>query len=85
MKVGKSDGYFSDWIVTLTAAERQDPPSTNKVRIMAEDLNAQAIDGDIENSDWDFNDVVFDVEFDETGTGGTITGCCWWCASFDSC
>lgn len=76
VKVGKSDGYFSDWIVTLTAAERQDPPSTNKVRIMAEDLNAQAIDGDIENSDWDFNDVVFDVEFDETGDGGTITLIC---------
>lgn len=77
VKVGKSDGYFSDWIVTLTAAERQDPPSTNKVRIMAEDLNAQAEDGDIEKeSDWDFNDVVFDVEFDETGTGGTITLIC---------
>jgi len=76
VKVGVSDGYFSDWIVTLTAAERQDPPSTNKVRIMAEDLNAQAIDGDIENSDWDFNDVVFDVEFDETGDGGTITLIC---------
>lgn len=80
VKVGKSDGYFSDWIVTLTAAERQDPPSTNKVRIMAEDLNAQAIDGDIENSDWDFNDVVFDVEFvDPTGAtskAGTITLIC---------
>ena len=80
VKVGKSDGYFSDWIVTLTAAERQDPPSTNKVRIMAEDLNAQAQEGDIENSDWDFNDVVFDVEFvDPTGAtskAGTITLIC---------
>ena len=78
VKVGKSDGYFSDWIVTLTEAQRQDPPSPNpnKVRIMAEDLNAQAVDGDIEDSDWDFNDVVFDVEFDETGNGGTITLIC---------
>ncbi len=75
VKVGKSDGYFSDWIVTLTEAQRQ-IPSSNKVRIMAEDLNAQAADGDIENSDWDFNDVVFDVEFDETGNGGTITLIC---------
>jgi hypothetical protein len=76
VKVGKSDGYFSDWIVTLTEAQRQDPPSPNKVRIMVEDLNAQAADGDIENSDWDFNDVVFDVEFDETGNGGKITLIC---------
>ena len=76
VKVGVSDGVFSDWIVTLTEAQRQDPPSSNKVRIMAEDLNAQAEEGDIENSDWDFNDVVFDVEFDETGTGGTITLIC---------
>ena len=57
------------------------PPSTNKVRIMAEDLNAQAEDGDIEKeSDWDFNDVVFDVEFvDPTGAtskAGTITLIC---------
>ena len=31
VKVGKSDGYFSDWIVTLTEAQRQ-IPSSNKVR-----------------------------------------------------
>ena len=76
VKVGVSDGVFSDWIVTLTEAQRQDPPSSNKVRIMAEDLNAQALEGDIENSDWDFNDVVFDVEFDAEGNGGTITLIC---------
>ena len=71
------DNYYSDWIVTLTEAQRQDIPSSKKVRIMAEDLNAQAEDGDIEKeSDWDFNDVVFDVEFDETGNGGTITLIC---------
>ena len=48
------------------------PPSDYDVRIMAEDLNANAADGDIENSDWDFNDVVFDVKFDASGDGATI-------------
>ena len=51
IKVGTSDGYFTDWIVTLTEAERQ---SEYQGRIMAEDLNA------VEESDFDFNDVVFD-------------------------
>ena len=51
IKVGTSDGYFTDWIVTLTEAERQ---SGYQGRIMAEDLNA------VEESDFDFNDVVFD-------------------------
>ena len=51
VKVGTSDGYFSDWIVTLTEAQRQ---SEYQGRIMAEDLNAT------EQSDFDFNDVVFD-------------------------
>lgn len=51
VKVGTSDGYFTDWIVTLTEAERQ---SGYQGRIMAEDLNAS------EKSDFDFNDVVFD-------------------------
>ena len=39
---------------------------------MAEDLNATAADGDIENSDWDYNDVVFDVKYNAAGTGATI-------------
>ena len=73
---GTADGYYSDWIVTLTKAEKYTtttpPPSGYDVRIMAEDLNATAADGDIENSDWDFNDVVFDVKFDATGDGATI-------------
>jgi hypothetical protein len=75
---GCADGYYSDWIVTLTEAKTRNTPDPTVVRIMAEDLNATAIkdQGDIENSDWDFNDVVFDVKFDETGTGGTITLVC---------
>ena len=55
------DGYYSDWIVTLTNAERittTPPPSDPEgfvCRIIAEDLTVG------ENSDFDFNDVVFDV------------------------
>ena len=74
--IGGRDYVYSDWIVTLTPAQENVTPTTKKVRIMAEDLNAQAVDGDIEKSDWDFNDVVFDVEFDKTGNGGTITLIC---------
>ena len=57
---GCADGYFSDWIVTLTEAKTD---KKDGLRIIAEDLNAKAQEGDIENSDWDFNDVVFDVTF----------------------
>ena len=57
---GTADGYYSDWIVTLTEAKTE---KKDGLRIIAEDLNAKAQEGDIENSDWDFNDVVFDVTF----------------------
>ena len=63
VKVGVSDGYFSDWIVTLTKAERigddivPGGPTKKSIRIMAEDLSAT------EASDFDFNDVVMDVEY----------------------
>ena len=75
-----SDGYYSDWIVTLTEAEIDDTPDPTKIRIIAEDLNARAEEGNTGDSDWDFNDVVFDVEFtgDNTATitllaaGGTL-------------
>ena len=68
------DYYFSDWIVSIVPGNST--TEDTDVRIMAEDLNAQAADGDIENSDWDFNDVVFDVKFDKSGNGGTITLVC---------
>ena len=56
------DGYFSDWIVTLAKAKRigekeeeeEEEPIT-AIRVIAEDLNVDS------NSDFDFNDVVFDV------------------------
>lgn len=59
------DGYYSDWIVTLTKAERittpptpPTPPDTPQgflCRVIAEDLTVN------ESTDFDFNDVVFDV------------------------
>lgn len=54
---GGADGYYSDWIVTLTKAE---PVNTTvaDLRVMAEDLSAND-----EGKDFDFNDVVFDVYF----------------------
>ena len=66
VKVGKSDGYFTDWIVTLTEAKRKDVEDPNNVRIIAEDLTPST-------TDWDFNDVVFDVEFNEAGTSAQVT------------
>lgn len=73
------DGYYSDWIVTLSKAYRigekpiiDDAPNYVK-RVMAEDLSAT------EGSDFDFNDVVFDVAWTSTGAkiklqaaGGTL-------------
>ena len=61
---GTADGYFSDWIVTLTEAKIP-TPSEYDIRVIAEDLNANADDDarTDEDSDWDFNDVVFDIKF----------------------
>jgi len=65
------DYYYSDWIVSIIPGKTSE--KEYDVRIMAEDLEATADDGDIENSDWDFNDVVFDVKFDAEGDGAWIT------------
>ena len=54
---GCADGYFSDWIVTLTEAKTSSTV-TPDLRVMAEDLSAND-----EGKDFDFNDVVFDVYF----------------------
>ena len=64
---GGRDYYFSDWIVTLSPAKKQ----TTKVitytgRIFGEDLCAT------ENSDFDFNDVVFDWKLYDNGKGAYI-------------
>ncbi|MDE5549766.1 MAG: hypothetical protein K2I99_00195 [Bacteroidaceae bacterium] len=66
-----SDGYYSDWIVTLTEANKTpnnpDTPDTPSeqtwYRIMCEDLG--------NTNDFDFNDLVFDVYF--TGEPGNYT------------
>jgi hypothetical protein len=76
------DGYYSDWIVTLTKAERITPPDDYtpqyQGRIMAEDLTANG-DPTGKKSDWDFNDVVFDWDIHDgkayiklLAAGGTL-------------
>lgn len=68
---GTADGYYSDWIVTLTKAEKYDTPPTppsdpDDVCIIAEDLSASG------DTDFDFNDVVFTVHYTSTTTA-TVT------------
>ena len=56
----KPDGYYSDWIVRI--APGLNAPNAGK-RVMVEDI----IDSDltsVQTSDWDFNDAVFDVRFE---------------------
>lgn len=52
-----ADGYYSDWIVRIVPGLYK-----NAQRIMVEDLIAQNLD-QVNLSDWDFNDAVFDVAF----------------------
>ena len=57
----KPDGYYSDWIVRI--APGLNAPGTAAMRVMVEDL----IDENLKfakTSDWDFNDAVFDVRFE---------------------
>ena len=78
-----ADHYYSDWIVTLSEAKRQDtpptpptPPSDGDLRVMAEDLTLGSSD-----EDFDFNDIVFDVYYGNAGSakvkikaaGGTLS------------
>lgn len=71
-----SDGYYSDWIVTLTEAKRNIPDEKYDIRVIGEDLSAGG-----EKSDFDFNDVVFDVKFGANAkinllaAGGTLPLC----------
>ena len=66
---GTADGYYSDWIVTLTEAKTEDEidPTEYSIRVMAEDLSAT------ESSDFDFNDVVFDVTYNTDDANATVT------------
>ena len=64
---GTADGYYSDWIVTLTKAEQDiHIPEGTTLRVMAEDLSAN------EETDYDFNDVVLDFVANDEGTAATI-------------
>ena len=72
---GCADGYYSDWIVCLTEAKTSQtpPPSDWEFRVIAEDLNAAALDAEqakdgLTDSDWDFNDVVFDAKWKDNTT-----------------
>lgn len=70
---GCADGYYSDWIVTLAEAKTENTPQDvwEAVRVIAEDLT---VDSDAEgNSDFDFNDIVFDVRRCTSGPSvGTV-------------
>jgi hypothetical protein len=76
---GTADGYYSDWIVTLTEAKRissgdggddgdddVENDEIEKVRIIAEDLTLSDY-----GKDFDFNDAVFDVIWNKTK--GTVS------------
>lgn len=54
-----SDGYYSDWIVRICPGFYKDAR-----RVMVEDLIANDL-SQVDKSDWDFNDAVFDVWFTE--------------------
>ena len=77
---GCADGYYSDWIVTLTEAKgrtshdepdpkiekRRIPVTTQSGRIFCEDLGVST------REDLDFNDVVFDVKVYKNFEEGNI-------------
>ena len=69
VKWAGGDGYFSDWIVTLSKGERigsEADDEIQKIRVIAEDLNAKESKTFEGGSDFDFNDVVFDVIWNKT-------------------
>ena len=59
--------YADDWVLKIVPGEGEvSPTPTPTYRVIAEDLNAE------EASDFDFNDVVFDVEPNEAGNAAKI-------------
>jgi len=72
---GARDYVYSDWIVTLTEAKKVGGDDSQDVweavRVVAEDLT---VNSDAEgNSDFDFNDIVFDVRRCTSGPSvGTV-------------
>lgn len=55
------DGYYSNWILKISPAVKDQEPSSYTRRVMCEDLG--------DTDDFDFNDLVFDVSFDKVAEG----------------
>ena len=55
--------WGDDWILKVVPGKSKVEEPEYTLRVICEDLNAQAQAGDTEDSDWDFNDLVFDVAF----------------------
>lgn len=64
----KPDGYYSDWIVRI--APGLNAPGTAAMRVMVEDIIDSNLTS-VTSSDWDFNDAVFDVKFEDVTIPGT--------------
>lgn len=67
---GGADGYYSDWIIRVKPGTDETPEVTpvGAIRVIAEDLSATS------GTDFDFNDVVFDVKLGyPTANQTTIT------------
>ena len=56
-KVVKADGNYADYIIRINPANYK-----NAQRVMIEDLIANNL-SQVDKSDWDFNDAVFDVAY----------------------
>lgn len=66
------DGYFDDRIIKIVPGDGIIPGGYD-FRVIAEDLNAKALDAaaakdGLVDSDWDFNDVVFDAKWKDNTT-----------------
>ena len=55
------DGYYSDWIIRVVPG--LNAPGTAAMRVMVEDIIDSNLTS-VTSSDWDFNDAVFDVRFE---------------------
>jgi hypothetical protein len=59
------DYIYNDWIIKITPARSiNDAPSVERVRVMCEDLSTS-------RTDFDYNDVVFDIKFFKNGNNYT--------------
>lgn len=61
------DGYYSDWIIRVVPG--LNAPNAGK-RVMVEDIIDENL-ASVKKSDWDFNDAVFDVRFENVWVNGT--------------